>query len=280
MSRTSRLPPPAETHALSPEPGLAADAAPARPSAKASEAPRPFDQPTRDKLAKGRLADRRPRRPARHDAGRGPWPAVRLPAPRPCRRAALCAGDHRQGLVARAAKACCGAPCPPGCRRRRSGRWSAAMTMQRASMAARARSMCGCGGRPPGPRGMTPFGEKMRALRRAARRARRRQMAAALGVSAAYLSALEHGRRGVPSWPMVQKIIGYFNVIWDEAEELAAAGADVGSARRHRHVRPVAGSHRARQPAGREHRPPRQRRLERLRQQLAEAMTKSPERPS
>ena len=45
-------------------------------------------------------------------------------------------------------------------------------------------------------------------------------MAAALGVSAAYLSALEHGRRGVPSWAMVQKIIGYFNVIWDDAEEL------------------------------------------------------------
>jgi transcriptional regulator with XRE-family HTH domain len=47
-----------------------------------------------------------------------------------------------------------------------------------------------------------------------------KHMAAALGVSAAYLSALEHGRRGKPSWPMVQKIIGYFNVIWDEAEEL------------------------------------------------------------
>ena len=47
-------------------------------------------------------------------------------------------------------------------------------------------------------------------------------MAATLGVSAAYLSALEHGRRGVPSWAMIQKIIGYFNVLWDEAEELQA----------------------------------------------------------
>ena len=45
-------------------------------------------------------------------------------------------------------------------------------------------------------------------------------MAAALGVSAAYLSALEHGRRGVPTWALVQKIIGYFNIIWDDAEEL------------------------------------------------------------
>ena len=45
-------------------------------------------------------------------------------------------------------------------------------------------------------------------------------MAAALGVSAAYLSALEHGRRGTPTWALLQKIIGYFNIIWDEAEEL------------------------------------------------------------
>ena len=45
-------------------------------------------------------------------------------------------------------------------------------------------------------------------------------MAEALGVSAAYLSALEHGRRAAPNWALVQKIVGYFNVIWDEAEEL------------------------------------------------------------
>ena len=45
-------------------------------------------------------------------------------------------------------------------------------------------------------------------------------MAAAIGVSAAYLSALEHGRRGVPTWVLLQKIIGYFNVIWDDAEEV------------------------------------------------------------
>lgn len=66
---------------------------------------------------------------------------------------------------------------------------------------------------------MTPFGERMRQMR-AERGVRQRDMAAALGVSGAYLSALEHGRRGAPSWSMVQKIIGYFNVIWDEAEEL------------------------------------------------------------
>jgi transcriptional regulator with XRE-family HTH domain len=66
---------------------------------------------------------------------------------------------------------------------------------------------------------MTPFGEKVRALR-AARGVTLKDMAAALRVSAAYLSALEHGRRGRPSWAQVQAIIGYFNVIWDEAEEI------------------------------------------------------------
>lgn len=66
---------------------------------------------------------------------------------------------------------------------------------------------------------MTPFGAKLRALRQE-RGVTLKEMAAALGVSAAYLSALEHGKRGVPTWFMVQRIIAYFNVIWDEAEEL------------------------------------------------------------
>lgn len=72
---------------------------------------------------------------------------------------------------------------------------------------------------------MTPFGEKLRELRDL-RGVSQKRMAAALGVSAAYLSALEHGRRGVPNWAMVQKIIGYFNVIWDEAEELERLAAN------------------------------------------------------
>lgn len=71
---------------------------------------------------------------------------------------------------------------------------------------------------------MTPFGERIRQMRRD-RGIRQKDMAAALGVSPAYLSALEHGHRGVPSWIMVQKIIGYFNVIWDEAEELSRLAA-------------------------------------------------------
>jgi len=66
---------------------------------------------------------------------------------------------------------------------------------------------------------MTPLGAKMRELR-AARGVTLKQMAAALNVSSAYLSALEHGKRGKPTWILLQRIIHYFNVIWDEAEEL------------------------------------------------------------
>lgn len=66
---------------------------------------------------------------------------------------------------------------------------------------------------------MTPLGAKMRELRQA-RGVTLKQMARALDVSSAYLSALEHGRRGRPTWGMLQRIIQYFQVIWDEAEEL------------------------------------------------------------
>ena len=66
---------------------------------------------------------------------------------------------------------------------------------------------------------MTPFGRKLREMR-AARGIGLKQMAAGLDVSAAYLSALEHGRRGAPTWFLVQRIIVFFNVIWDDAEEL------------------------------------------------------------
>ncbi|MDP9139063.1 MAG: helix-turn-helix domain-containing protein [Pseudomonadota bacterium] len=66
---------------------------------------------------------------------------------------------------------------------------------------------------------MTPFGEQVRKLR-AERGRTLKDMAEGVGVSAAYLSALEHGRRGRPSWYLIQRIIAYFNIIWDEAEEL------------------------------------------------------------
>jgi transcriptional regulator with XRE-family HTH domain len=66
---------------------------------------------------------------------------------------------------------------------------------------------------------MTPFGAKMRELRHA-RGLTQAQMARALGVSPPYLSALERGRRGRPSWALVQRVISYFEVIWDDAEEI------------------------------------------------------------
>ncbi len=67
---------------------------------------------------------------------------------------------------------------------------------------------------------MTPFGKRIRDLR-AARGVSQKEMAATIGVTPAYLSALERGHRGVPNYAMVQRILGYFNVIWDEADELA-----------------------------------------------------------
>lgn len=66
---------------------------------------------------------------------------------------------------------------------------------------------------------MTPFGDRMRKLR-GERGVTLKQMAEALGVSSAYLSALEHGKRGRPGWHLIQRILAYFNIIWDEADEV------------------------------------------------------------
>ncbi len=66
---------------------------------------------------------------------------------------------------------------------------------------------------------MTPLGAKLRAMREA-RGISLKEMAAALNVSSAYLSALEHGKRGQPTSFLLHRIIAFFNVIWDEAEEL------------------------------------------------------------
>ncbi|RMD64208.1 MAG: XRE family transcriptional regulator [Alphaproteobacteria bacterium] len=66
---------------------------------------------------------------------------------------------------------------------------------------------------------MTPFGLKMRELR-AARGETLKDMAAGLGVTPAYLSALEHGHRGRPNRRLVHRICQYLGIIWDEAEAL------------------------------------------------------------
>ncbi len=67
---------------------------------------------------------------------------------------------------------------------------------------------------------MTPFGARLRILR-AERNLTLKDMAARLHVSAAYLSALEHGRRGAPSSGLQHQICELFGLIWDSADELA-----------------------------------------------------------
>ncbi len=66
---------------------------------------------------------------------------------------------------------------------------------------------------------MTPFGERLRALREE-RGITAKEMAAGLGVSPAYLSALEHGKRGRPNKRLVHRVCQYLGIIWDDAEAL------------------------------------------------------------
>ena len=68
---------------------------------------------------------------------------------------------------------------------------------------------------------MTPFGAKMRELR-SARELTLRRLAEDLQISAAYLSALEHGKRGLPRQMLVLQIVTYFELDWEEQEELEA----------------------------------------------------------
>ena len=69
---------------------------------------------------------------------------------------------------------------------------------------------------------MTPLGAKLRALREA-RGISLKEMAAALNVSSAYLSALEHGRRGTPTSFLLHRIIAFFNVIWVKRRNCSAS---------------------------------------------------------
>jgi transcriptional regulator with XRE-family HTH domain len=67
---------------------------------------------------------------------------------------------------------------------------------------------------------MTPFGARLRALR-TERGITLKYLAGELQVSAAYLSALEHGKRGAPSAGLVHQVNEFFGLIWDDAEDLA-----------------------------------------------------------
>ncbi|NQV56874.1 MAG: helix-turn-helix transcriptional regulator [Rhodospirillales bacterium] len=66
---------------------------------------------------------------------------------------------------------------------------------------------------------MTPFGAKVRELR-AAKNIQLKKMAEDLKISSAYLSALEHGRRGRPGPGLVMQIADYFGLIWDQVDEM------------------------------------------------------------
>ena len=66
---------------------------------------------------------------------------------------------------------------------------------------------------------MTPFGNKVRDYRKE-RGLSLKKMAEDLGVSSPYFSALEHGHRGRPGSGLIQQISGYFELSWDEVEEL------------------------------------------------------------
>src|SRR5262249_38999090 len=147
----------------------------------------------------------------RHDAGGGASGARRVPGARRGRRPALRSRHHRQGVR----------------RRRRAALGRAALAQRASEPRAPPRLRAGAA---PGWRrrralpalaatAMTPFGVRLRQLR-AERGISLKQMAEALGVSAAYLSALEHGRRGRPTHAMVVAICAHLNIIWDEADEL------------------------------------------------------------
>ena len=71
---------------------------------------------------------------------------------------------------------------------------------------------------------MTPFGQKLRQLR-AARGMTLKDLAKALHVTPAYLSALENGKRGKPSKGLVHQVSAALGIIWDDAEELARLAA-------------------------------------------------------
>src|SRR4051794_27589234 len=66
---------------------------------------------------------------------------------------------------------------------------------------------------------MTPFGARLRALRES-RGVSQAELAQALHVSPAYLSALEHGHRGRPSPGLIHQVNEFFGLIWDDAEEM------------------------------------------------------------
>ena len=66
---------------------------------------------------------------------------------------------------------------------------------------------------------MTPFGFKLKYIR-VKRHKSLKDMSKALKVSIAYISMLENGKRGRPADGLIELICSYFNLSWEEADEL------------------------------------------------------------
>ena len=66
---------------------------------------------------------------------------------------------------------------------------------------------------------MTPFGIKLKNIR-VQRRKSLKNLSKALKVSTAYVSMLENGKRGRPADGLIELICSYFNLSWEEADEL------------------------------------------------------------
>ena len=66
---------------------------------------------------------------------------------------------------------------------------------------------------------MTPFGIKLRYIREQ-RHKSLKDLSKALKVSIPYVSMLENGKRGRPADGLIELICSYFNLSWEEADEL------------------------------------------------------------
>jgi len=66
---------------------------------------------------------------------------------------------------------------------------------------------------------MTPFGIKLKHIR-LQRHKSLKDLSRAVKVSTAYVSMLENGKRGRPADGLIELICSYFNLSWEEADEL------------------------------------------------------------
>ena len=66
---------------------------------------------------------------------------------------------------------------------------------------------------------MTPFGIKLKHIREQKHKSLK-DLSKALKVSIPYVSMLENGKRGRPADGLIELICSYFNLSWEEADEL------------------------------------------------------------